>query len=144
MKSSKIRFRFIAFILSSLLFLQSCSIYHSENLSLENAARNGQKTRVVIENGDKLKFNKIQETNDGFFGLTKESSGTSKKLQKLGILGRESGRYYSFGLETLQIDKIQAKNYSASTWATIGISVVGLVAVILVVAAATWTGISPW
>lgn len=144
MKSSKIRFRFIAIILSSLLFLQSCSIYHSENLSLENAARNGQKTRVVIENGDKLKFKKIQETNDGFFGLTKESSGTSKKLQKLGILGRESGRYYSFGLETLQIDKIQAKNYSASTWATIGISVVGLVAVILVVAAATWTGISPW
>ncbi|HKJ47960.1 MAG TPA: hypothetical protein VJ973_02665, partial [Christiangramia sp.] len=61
-----------------------------------------------------------------------------KKLQSLGVIGNEKGELYSFGLKTLNIDKIQAKNYSASTLATIGISIVGLLAIIAVIAGLSW------
>jgi len=54
------------------------------------------------------------------------------------VIGNEKGELYSFGLKTLNIDKIQAKNYSASTLATIGISIVGLLAIIAVIAGLSW------
>ncbi|MCB7482026.1 hypothetical protein [Christiangramia sediminis] len=129
MKSFKNHFRFFAPFISLVFLLQSCSIYYKDNLSPREAVETERKVRVTTNQDEKLIFNKLEENTGSFYGLTKKNSGTSKKLQKMGINGSAQGPLYSFGLETLKIKEVHAKNYTASTLATIGISFIGLVAV---------------
>ncbi|HKJ48922.1 MAG TPA: hypothetical protein VJ973_07520 [Christiangramia sp.] len=133
MKHLKIESNLLVCLLIVSVLFQSCSIYHSDNISLEQAVDTNRKVRITTDAGDKLKFRWIENEGGRYYGHTKVSSGTSKKLQSLGVIGKEQGKLYSFGLETLNIDKIQAKNYSGSTLATIGVSVVGLLAIIFAI-----------
>ena len=97
--------------------------------------------------GEKLKFKSIEEEEGGnYFGLTKLKSRTSKELQKMGLIGRETGKLYSFDLETLSIQKIQEKNKTVSTIGTIALVVVGLLVVIFTVAAISFSndGFAIW
>ncbi|SDS31323.1 hypothetical protein [Gramella sp. MAR_2010_147] len=145
MRSFKITLRAYARYLSVLIIFQSCSIYYSGNISLEKASETNRKVRVTTNSGEKLRFKWIEAVGENYYGFTRENSGSFKSLQKLGVTGRDSGKFYRFGLETLQIDKIQAKNYSASTIATVVISIVGLLAVLVTIAAATWNvGFAAW
>ena len=138
MKHLKFESNLLIYLLVTCFLFQSCSIYHADNISLEQAADTNRKVRITTDAGDKLKFKRIKNEGGNYYGHTKVSSGTSKKLQSLGVIGNEKGELYSFGLETLNIDKIQAKNYSGSTLATIGISIVGLLAIIAVIAGSSF------
>ncbi len=138
MKCFKNFFRYSAQILSFLIFLQSCNVYRSQSISLEQAAQTDQKVRVVAR-GEKLPFRRIESKNEGFYGYTKERSSTSKKLQKLDIIGREDGKFYRFSLQSLEIDKIQVRNKSTSTLATIGVIVVGLAVIIVSIGLIAWS-----
>lgn len=137
MKSFKNHFRFFTPFISLVFLLQSCSIYYRDIISPREAVETERKVRVTTNQDEKLIFNKLEENNGSFYGLTRVNSNTSKKLQKMGIIGRAKGQLYSFGLETLQIKKIQAKNYTASSLATVGISLVGLAAIILTIVGIT-------
>lgn len=145
MKSSKFILQYCARFLAILIVFQSCNIYHSANISLEKAAVINRKVRVKTDSGNNLKFKWI-DINDGkFYGYTRENSGTSKKLQNLGIIGTSNGKFYSYGLETLKIDSVQAKNYTMSTIGTILISIVGIFAILGSLAAITWnSSFSAW
>lgn len=138
MRRFKKNIRLIAPILSLLFLFYSCNIYKTEKISLEKAADTNRKVRVVLDSGEKLRFKWIEEINAEYFGFTRENSGTSKSLQKLGVIGKERGKFYSFGLETLKIESIQAKNYALSTIATIAVSIVGLFAIMFSIVLATW------
>ena len=130
MKTKIVENNLLAFL--SLLFLfQSCSIYQSGNINLEQAVDTNGKVKISNTDGEKLIFKRIEKNDDQFFGLAKLNSKASKKMQKLGIDGRQKGTFYAFGLETLGIQKLQAKNYTGSTLATIGVSVVGVFAIFL-------------
>lgn len=132
MRSSKF-FRFYVKIFSILILFHNCNIYHSGNISLQQAAETNEKVRITTNQGEKFKLNRVDENDGDYYGLTKLNSKASKKLQNLGITGFENGKLYSFGLETLGIQEIQAKNYSASTLATIGISILGLAAILFTI-----------
>lgn len=134
MRSSKKHFCLFAPFISLIFLLQSCSIYYKDNISLEKAIETQQKVRVTTHQDEKLIFKRLEENSGSFYGLTKENSKTSKKMQKQGIIGRAQGQLYSFGLETLEIKEVQAKNYTASTLATIGVSLVGLFAILITIA----------
>lgn len=134
MKSFKKHFRFFAPFISLIFLLQSCSIYYKDNISPGEAVETQQKVRVTTLQDKKLVFKRLEENTGSFYGLTKKNSSTSKKLQKMGIIGRAQGQLYSFGLETLEIKEVQAKNYTASTLATIGVSLVGLFAILFTIA----------
>ena len=134
MKPVKFESNLLVYVLITCVLLQSCSIYHSDNISLEQAADTGRKVRITTVAGGKLNFKWIKDEGGDYYGHTKVNSRTSKKLQNFGVESKKRGELYSYGLETLDIDKIQAKNYSGSTLATIGISVVGLLAIIVAIA----------
>ena len=138
MKSSKFIMQFCARFLAILIIFQSCNIYHSTNISLEKAVETNRKVRVKTDVGDKLKFKWIADKEGEFYGYTRRNSSTSKKLKNLGVIGTSNGKFYSYGLKTLNIDQVQAKNYTLSTIGTILISIVGIFAVLGSLAALTW------
>lgn len=137
MKSFRNHFRLFAPFISLVFLLQSCSIYYKDNISPGEAVETERKVRVTTNQDEKLIFNKLEENTGSFYGLTRVNSNTSKKLQKMGIIGRDQGQLYSFGLETLEIKKLQAKNYTASSLATVGISLIGLFAITLTIVGIT-------
>lgn len=146
MKSSTKHFRFLSSILCFIFLIQSCSIYHAESINLQQAEELNKDVRITTESGDKLKFKSIEEEGGDYFGLTRLKSKTSKELQKMGLIGRETGKLYAFGLETLNIQKIQEKNKTVSTLGTVGLVITGIFVIILIVAAISFGngGISPW
>lgn len=146
MKSSTKHFRFLSSILCLIFLIQSCSIYHAESISLQQAEELNKDVRITTKSGDKLKFKSIEEEGGDYFGLTRLKSKTSKELQKMGLIGRETGKLYAFGLETLNIQKIQEKNKTVSTLGTVGLVITGIFVIILIVAAISFGngGISPW
>ncbi|MDR5591227.1 hypothetical protein [Christiangramia sp. SM2212] len=140
MKSSKFILKFFAKFLAILIIFQSCNIYHSANISLEKAAETNRKVRLKTEEGNNLKFKWIADKNGEFYGYTRENSSTSKKLKNLGVIGTSSGKFYSYGLEELNIQKIQAKNYTLSTIGTILTAIVALYTTLYIIVAATFSG----
>lgn len=146
MKSSTKHFRLLSSILCLIFLIQSCSIYHTESISLQQAEELNKDVRITTKSGDKLKFKSIEEEGGDYFGLTRLKSKTSKELQKMGLIGRETGKLYAFGLETLNIQKIQEKNKTVSTLGTVGLVITGIFVIILIVAAISFGngGISPW
>ena len=133
MRSSKKHFRLFSTILSLIFLLQSCSIYHSENLSLEEAVESNRNLRITTDEGEKLKFKRIEEEDGGYYGLVKLNSKTSKELQEMGLIGRDTGNLYAFDLETIEILLIEEKNQNASTFGTLGLVVGGLLALISII-----------
>ncbi len=127
--------RLFASILSIIFLLQSCSIYQSENLSLEKASKSTREVRITTNDGEKLKFKRIEEEDGDYYGLVRLTSKTSKVLQEVGLIGRQEGKLYAFDLEKLEILQIQQKNQSASVFGTIGIVVGGILIIISIIAA---------
>ncbi|TRO67496.1 hypothetical protein [Christiangramia sabulilitoris] len=134
MKIFQFTFKLLGQALAVLILLQSCSIYRSQNISLDQAAETSRKVRVKSQ-GEKITLKRIEISGDAVYGYARENSSASKKLQDFGIIGRESGNFYRFNLENLKIDAIQAKNYTTSTLATIGLAAVAAFVVIAILAA---------
>lgn len=129
---------FLVYLVVFSFLLYSCSIYNTAPISLPEARDTGKKVKITTTN-EKYVFKEIIGSNNEYYGLVRENNSTFKKLVKAGVIGRESGKFYNFNLEKLEIQKIQAKNYSISTIATVGLSIIGLF-VIIVIAAANDTG----
>ena len=101
------------------------------------SCNSGKKIRITTPE-EKLVFKKITASETGYYGLVRKNNSTFRKLKEMGIMGRQKDRFYNFSLETLDIQEIQAKNYSTSTFATIGLTIVSLFVVIYTIAAITW------
>ena len=124
-------------LLVFVVIFQSCNIYYRSPIDLSQAAESGKKIRITIPE-EKLVFKKITVSETGYYGLVRKNNSTFRKLKEMGIMGRQKDRFYNFSLETLDIQEIQAKNYSTSTFATIGLTIVSLFVVIYTIAAITW------
>ena len=124
-------------LLVFVVIFQSCNIYYRSPIDLSQAAESGKKIRITTPE-EKLVFKKITASETGYYGLVRKNNSTFRKLKEMGIMGRQKDRFYNFSLETLDIQEIQAKNYSTSTFATIGLTIVSLFVVIYTIAAITW------
>lgn len=96
-----------------LLFLQSCSVYHSKSLSAEEAVAANNKVKVVTAQEQKLKFRKLTMENEQLSGLTKPGSATSKKLD--GLPSQPQGRFVEIDISEVDIEKIKLRNNTLST-----------------------------
>lgn len=136
-RNKNLRF-FVYLVVFSFLFY-SCSIYNTAPISLSEARDKGKKVKITTTN-EKYIFKGIVGSNGEYYGLVRKNNSTFKKLVKAGVIGRESGNLYSFNLEKLDIQKIQAKNYPISTIATVAVSIIGLLAIISILALGAWNG----
>ncbi len=125
-------------VVFSFLFY-SCNIYNRASISLAEARDHGKKVKVITAN-EKYIFKEIVGSTGEYYGLVRKNNSTFKKLVKAGVIGLETGNLYSFSLEKLDIQKIQAKNYPISSVATVVLSIIGLFVILVIVALDTLDG----
>lgn len=126
--------RFLVYLVVFSFLFYSCSIYNIAPISLTEARDKGKKVKVTTTN-EKYIFKGIIGSNGEYYGLVRKNNATFKKLVKAGVIGRESGNLYSFNLEKLDIQKIQAKNYPISAIATVGLVIIGFFVILFIAAA---------
>jgi hypothetical protein len=78
MKTIKKHLKSVALILSMLIFFQGCTVYKSVPVSIEQAAQNDQKVKVITKSNEKLKFNRIGVEDGNYYGV-KKSNGVVVK-----------------------------------------------------------------
>ena len=119
-----------------LLMLQSCSVYHSGTVSVDEAVAAESKVKVITEDHEKYKFQRLEKENDHLVGYVKPLSGTAKKLTDMP--SQPEGRFLKVDLSNIAVETIKLRNNTLSTIINIAIPVVAVVAPIAVVATA-WT-----
>lgn len=79
MKTSR-ELKFIAVLLAITMSFQNCKVYHSQNVTVEEAVLSQKKVKIIANNNDKYFFKKIFIQEDTIYGVTKINSATAKKL----------------------------------------------------------------
>jgi len=131
MESLKYYFKPVSYLLTFLMFLQSCTVYHSTPSSVEKAIASQNKVKVDVKTGEPYKFNRIKSDEDGVYGIVKIKSSTYKKLKERVIVPNEGAKYGHVKLSDLELQNIRLKNRTASTIITIAIPVVILGALVI-------------
>lgn len=130
MKTIKKRLRPIALFLTALLLFQSCVVYHKTPTTLEKASQEHIKTRVLNANGETAKYNYISHEHGRYYGVHKDFDERGKLIKTL--------------LNEQEITKITTKNKSASTWVTVGVIAVPVIAIALFMALDSVGPGNPW
>ena len=73
MKSIRKQFKVIVLILVLPFLIQSCTVYKSANVSLNDAVKSESKVKITKTNGDKKKFSKVELSENGEFYGEKRS-----------------------------------------------------------------------
>ena len=78
MKTTRKRLRMLCFVVSALMLLQSCVVYHKTPVSLAKAAEARTKSKLVTADGIIFKYNYITMENGRYYGVTKKSGQISE------------------------------------------------------------------
>jgi hypothetical protein len=116
MKTIKQHLKVVALFLSALILLQGCTVYHSANVTLEEAVRSDINVRIKTNDQQTLKFRKVGVENGNFYGVKKNN----------GMIVRTP-------LDHKFINSINSKDKTLSTILSIGIPVI-IVGVLLAIA----------
>lgn len=68
----------ISLLLTFVVILQGCTIYKQQNITLESAAIQGAKVKVVTKDNKTQKYLYITSVNDEYFGVIKGKDGLLK------------------------------------------------------------------
>jgi len=80
MKTLKNHLKVVALFLSVLILFQGCTVYKSNSVSINEAVKADTKVRVVKKNGEKKKYIRVVEPNDGYFYGVKKVNGLVKHI----------------------------------------------------------------
>ena len=94
----------LARFLALLILIQSCTVYKTANVSLSKASESNSKVKITTDSGKKVKFNKIELSDDGkFYGFV--------------------SRTRKFWINTNQVEKVQLLDKKTSDMVNIGLGV---------------------
>ena len=126
MKTSKRILKFFALLLSSLVLLQSCSVYHRSTCSVDEAIRNESKVKIRVPKDDPYVLKRL-ELHDGLvYGVTNTSSITYKKMREYAADPDYEGKNALILMQEEDLKNIHEKNQGASTALSITMPVVAL------------------
>jgi hypothetical protein len=74
----KLKNKTVCFLLIIALILQSCAVYKKTPVTLNEAASADRKVLVVKTDNTKIKFKKIEQIDDVYYGLIKTKGRTEK------------------------------------------------------------------
>lgn len=67
-------------LLLCLASLQSCSVYHSRPVSVDDAVDSNKRVKVVTNKNKTLEFREVRWEGEDLVGLTRVNSETARKL----------------------------------------------------------------
>lgn len=130
MKKIRTHLSKIALVLTAIISLQSCTVYHSKIASLDEAINTGNKVKTKTQkNGtDKgnlvYKFKRIEKVDDKIYGITKRNSSTHKQLMNQVSERQMEGNYVAIELTENDLHDIYLKNRALSTILSVAIPLV--------------------
>ena len=124
MNTFKKRTKMLTLFLTLVMIIQSCTVYKSSTVTLNQAVQNESKVRVKTVNNEKLKFDRISFENNQYYGVNKKNNQAVIKTP----------------LDQKLIKSVNEKDKTLSTLLSIGIPVV-IVGGILGIAAANCCGV---
>lgn len=127
--------RLIIFSLSIGMLLQSCTVYHSQTVNMEEAFQQHTKVKMYSEKGRKYKFKWLEKEGELYIGYTRPNSNTAKTLLKIHPAEKQYDKFRGFLISSDSIATVQTQNKSLSTLATIGTTVLGTILVLYIIAA---------
>ena len=133
MKTLGHHLKWIAIILSTLLVFQSCRVYHSKSVTVDEAILSKKRVKVKNFDNDTFKFEELQREDGQLYGITKKTSNAAKKLDYQFVDENLSEKYVKILLPEHTIREYHLQNKTMSTLITILIPVtllIGLLALI--------------
>ena len=115
MKFSKELLKTISLVLALLFLFQSCKIYHSKSISIDNAMQSGDNVKIKINDDFAYTFVRIIREDDRIYGVTSSKSETIEYLENMGFEIIQEGKYVKINLPENKIESIHAKNKTLST-----------------------------
>jgi hypothetical protein len=116
MEAIKKRLKATALSLSVLLLFQSCVVYHKTPTTLQNASQIQTKTKITKTTGETIIYKYITFQDGQFYGVKLKSGGWVKSP-----------------LDQNEINQVLTQNKSGSTWATIALITIPIIAIIVAV-----------
>jgi len=125
MKSIKSNLKWAAKIISFLILLQSCTVYHKYAGSVDEAVASNDKVWLETSPEDYPNtFLKLVRIDDEIYGVAKKKSSASKELRTQIVDSSYEGKYNLIKLNDEDLKDIRLKNKGASTALSVGIPVV--------------------
>lgn len=113
----------IVIFLTVIFLFQSCVVYHKTPTNLKNASTERINTKIVNTNGEIFKYKYITYDNGVFFGVN-----------------LKSGVWIKTPIHQQDLTQVLTKDKSRSTWATIGIIAIPVIATVIIVSTLPWGG----
>ena len=113
-------------MISSLVFLQSCSVYHNSTCSVDEAIRNNSKVKISVANDEPYILKRLERHDGAVYGIANTNSSTYKRLREQVKDHNYEGKYGLILMQEQDLKNIHEKNTGASTALSIGIPVVAL------------------
>ena len=126
MKTVKRNLKWVANILSFLLLLQSCTVYHSYSSTVDEAIASNNRVKLNVENNNPYKFKKLQRMDGEVYGLVYNKSDLFDRLKSRNTLPTQKQTLSYVQVYENELDNIHLKNQTASTILSIVIPAVAL------------------
>ncbi len=124
MKTNKLKW--IALTLSALFLLQSCRVYHSKSVTVDEAILSAEKVKLKNFNEDTFKFDKLQKEDGQLYGIARRGSKTAQLLSEQIVNEiiitkyQSSGKFVKILLLENTIKEYHLTNNTLSALLTIG------------------------
>ena len=127
MKTNKLKW--IALTLSALFLLQSCKVYQSKTVTVNEAILSTERVKVNNFNNESYKFESLYKENEQLYGYTKIESSTAKKLTEQIVKSQLNYVIILLSEKTIKEYHLQNKNLSTVLSVAIPVAVASGIAV---------------
>lgn len=115
MKPLKQLFKPISYLLSLLILLQGCTVYKTQNVTLQQAAETKDKVKILTKDGETQKYLYVTPIKEEYYGIKKVDGKPTKFL-----------------LQEENIEILRTENKAASFGYTMLLGIPTIVAVIII------------
>lgn len=131
MKTIRKHLKLISLFLSITFFIQSCSVYRTNSVTIDDAIASNNKVKL-ISTQDTYEFQDLQRENGNIYGIAKKNSITAKSLSSQITDDTKNSKFVKILLTNEQLENIHLENKTMSTLSIIAIPivVVGIIAII--------------
>ncbi|MCZ6703894.1 MAG: hypothetical protein O6940_12760 [Ignavibacteria bacterium] len=128
MKTTHHHLKWIALTLSALFLLQSCKVYQSKTVTVNEAILSTERVKVNNFNNESYKFERLYKENEQLYGYTKRGSSTAKKLTEQIV--KSQLNYVIILLSEKTIKEYHLQNKTLSTILTVAIPVTVIIGIV--------------
>lgn len=125
-------FRFLATAIAMSILFQSCKVYHTQNVTINEAVSSEKKVKVVLLNNEKYAFCKLIYKQEQLYGITKINSAAATSLDTLMVGCTVDGKVAKIKLNENTIKEIYLYNKTLSRVISIAGPIVIVVVIVII------------